>query len=144
MINSIRIYGMTSLSLRKTLFLTYVLHLFTWLFILVPLLTRKERSYLSYFYYTTLKRMFHCLQLPDTLLVFLLEKQSMKNRCLKHWDRHVVALVDSKGGELLFEQANLNRNRKAWLQKEFSVKGLYQTKRYMQHVSVAEKCLQCC
>ena len=55
-----------------------------------------------------------------------------------------MALADSNVGELLFEQMNLNRNRKAWLQKEFPIKGLYRTKRYIQHVSVAEKCLQWC
>ena len=68
----------------------------------------------------------------------------MEDRCLKYWDRYVLALSDFKDGELLLEQANLNQYRKAWLQKEFPVKGLHRSKRYIEHVSVVEKCLQWC
>ena len=66
----------------------------------------------------------------------------MEDRCLKYWDRYVLALSDSKDSELLLEQTNLNPYRKAWVQKEFPVKGLHRSKRYIEHVSVVEKCLQ--
>ena len=136
LVNSIKIYGKSSPILRKTLFLTYVLPLFAWLFILVPLLTRKQRRDLSHFYYTMLKRVLHCLQLSDILFAFILEEPSMEDRCLKYWDRYVLALSDSKYGELLLEQANFNRIRKAWLQKDFPIKVLHRSKRYTEHVSV--------
>ena len=68
----------------------------------------------------------------------------MEDRCLKYWDRYILALSDSKDGELLLEQANLNQFRKAWLQKEFPVKGLHRSKRYIEHASVVEKGLQWC
>ena len=68
----------------------------------------------------------------------------MEDRCLKYWDRYVLALSDSKDGELLLERANLSQYRKAWLQKEFRVKGLHRSKRYIEHATVVEKCLQWC
>ncbi|CAF4759247.1 unnamed protein product [Rotaria magnacalcarata] len=65
-------------------------------------------------------------------------------RCCNYWERYLAALSDSVDGELLIEQANLNQWRKAWLQKELSIKGLYRSKRYVQHRSVLEKCVQWC
>jgi hypothetical protein len=47
-------------------------------------------------------------------------------------------------GELLLEQANFNQFRKAWLVKEFPIKGLHRSKRYVEHHSVIERCLQWC
>jgi hypothetical protein len=44
LVNSFRITGSSSAALRKALFLSYVLPLFTWLFILFPLLTQKQRN----------------------------------------------------------------------------------------------------
>src|SRR5262249_3226399 len=75
---------------------------------------------------------------------FVFDKISLENRCLKYWDRYLVALSDSIDGELLLEQANFNQIRKAWLQREFPIKGLHRTKRYVEYISVVEKCLQWC
>ena len=42
------------------LFGCYVLPYFTWLFALFPLFSECQRSYLSHFYYTCLKRVLRC------------------------------------------------------------------------------------
>ena len=144
MINSFRIYGHSSTSLRKILFLSYVLPLFTWLFILIPLFTQNQRNDLSHFYFTMLKRVSHCLHLSDSLFAFILEELSLEDRCIKYWDRYLFALSDSIDGELLLEQMNLNQIRKAWLKKEFPIRGIHRSKRYVEHTSVLEKGLQWC
>lgn len=70
-INSIRIAGSTSPSLRKTLFLSYVLPLFTWLFPLFPLFREKQQQELNHFYYTCLKRVLFCLHWSDNFFSFI-------------------------------------------------------------------------
>ncbi|CAF2036101.1 unnamed protein product [Rotaria magnacalcarata] len=91
-----------------------------------------------------IRRIFHCLHWSDSFFAYVFDEVSLDDRCCNYWERYLAALSDSVDGELLIEQANLNQWRKAWLQKELSIKGLYRSKRYVQHRSVLEKCVQWC
>ena len=57
-------------------------------------------------------------------------------------DDSLESLDDSKDGELLLEQANLNAFRSLWLQYQYPIKGIHKSKRFVEHVSILEKCLQ--
>ena len=68
MINSVRISGSSSSRLRKGLFLSYVLPLFTWLF---PLFTDKQQNELNDFYLTCLKRVLGCMHWQNNLFLYM-------------------------------------------------------------------------
>jgi hypothetical protein len=72
---------------------------------------------------------------------FLLDELSLENRCVLYWNRYLHALADSTDGILLFEKVNLAEFRKSWLNKEFSIKGLNRSKRFVFHLSILEKVL---
>ncbi|CAF4402830.1 unnamed protein product, partial [Rotaria socialis] len=44
-------------------------------------------------------------------------------------DDSLEALTDSKDGELLLEQANLNAFRSLWLQSQYPIKSIHKSKR---------------
>jgi len=71
MINSIRTYGSTSPSLRKALFHSFVLPLFTWMFPLFPLFSDKQQQELTHFYYTCWKRVLRCHHWSDLFFLYL-------------------------------------------------------------------------
>ena len=56
LIKSFKLFGCSSLSLRKALFYSHVLPLFTWLYAIYPLFTRKQQEDLSKFFYSSLRR----------------------------------------------------------------------------------------
>ena len=111
---------------------------------LIPLFTQKQHDDLSHFYYTMLKRIFHYLHLSDSFSAIIMDELSLEDRWLKYWDGYLVVLSDSLDGELLLEQTNFNQIRKAWLWKEFPIKGMHRSKKYVEHTSILEKCLQWC
>lgn len=143
-VNSFTLFGTTSIRLRKTLFLSYVLPLFTNLFILYPLFTQKQRDDLSHFYYTSLKRIMHCNQWGDSFFAYIFDEISLDDRCFRYWNRYIESLANTIDGELLFEQANLNEFRSLWLQSQYPIKGLHKSKRFVEYTSVFEKCMQWC
>ncbi|MCC7515655.1 MAG: hypothetical protein IT212_13275, partial [Bacteroidia bacterium] len=57
-------------------------------------------------------------------------------------DDSLEALSDTKDGELLIEQTNLNSFRSLWLQSLYPIKGIHRSKRFVEHVSILEICLQ--
>ncbi|CAF2073775.1 unnamed protein product [Rotaria magnacalcarata] len=57
-------------------------------------------------------------------------------------DDSLEALTDSKDRKLLLEQANLNAFRSLWLQSQYSIKSIHKSKRFVEHTSILEKCLQ--
>ena len=142
MINSTRISGSTSLALRKALFLSFVLPLFTWLFPLFPLFTDKQQQDLSHFYYTCLKRVMFCQHWNDQFFFFISNEISLEDRCRKYWDKYLIALADSTDGELLLEQANLNMYREAWISKEYKIQRLFLSKRFVRHTSLLERIIR--
>jgi len=51
----------------------------------------------------------------------------------------IVALADSTDDSLLFERACLNTFRQSWINRDFSIKGLRVSKRFIENQSVLEK-----
>ena len=56
LIKSFKLFGCSSPYLRKALFYSHVLPLFTWIYPVYPLFTRKQQHDLSKFYYSSLRR----------------------------------------------------------------------------------------
>jgi hypothetical protein len=144
MINSIRIAGSTSLALRKALFLSFVLPLFTWLFPLFPLFTDKQQQDLNHFYCSCLKRVMSCHQWSAFFFSFISNEVSLEDRCRKYWDKYLIALSDTVDGELILEQANLNVIRDTWLKKENKIKWIYRSKRFVEHIPLLERITRWC
>ena len=144
MINSERIHGSSSGELRKVLFFSYVLPLFTWLFPLYPLFSVRQQQDLNHFYYICLKRVLFCPQWSDNFFAYLMNEKSLEDRCLDYWNRYFDALAETIDGELLFEQANFNTFRASWLNREFTIKRIFKSKRFVTHLSTIEKSLRWC
>jgi hypothetical protein len=144
MINSFRLSGATSPSLRKALFQSFVLPLFTWMFPLFPLFTDKQQQDLNHFYYTCLKRVLFSQHWSDYFFSFISNEISLEDRCRKYWDKYFIALSESTDGELFFEQANLNVFRESWINKDISVKGIFRSKRFVRYTSSLERIMRWC
>ena len=127
--------------MRRVLFSSYVLPIFTWLFAIFPLFSEGQRSFLAKFYYTCLKRVLHLQHWPNFFFAFTLNEVSLENRCTRYWIKYLKALDSSKDGELLIEQVILNSHRKSWLSGRQRVMGLRRSRRFVDQESVLQKCL---
>ena len=141
-LSTYRFGGLSSPALRRTLFSSYVLPLFTWLMPIYPLFTEKQRNDLDHFYLVCLKRVMHCLRWNDLLFAYAFDEMSLNDRCLRYWDKYLLHLADSTDGELLLEKSSLNFWREAWLRKEISVAGLWRSKRFVEHEAILETILK--
>jgi hypothetical protein len=139
LIRSFKLYGCSSPSLRKALFYSHVLPIFTWIYPIYPLLTRNQQDGLSKFYYTSLRRTLSSLMWNENLFAYFLDELSLEDRCSSYWNRYLITLSDSLDGSLIFEKANFSEFRKSWLDKEFSIRGLRRSKRFITHQSILEK-----
>lgn len=139
LIKSFRLFGCSSLELRKTLFLYFVLPLFTWIYPVFPLLSVKQQKDLSHFYFSSLRRTFHCLQWTENLFAFAFDEKSLEDRCVFYWEKFLLFLADSIDGQLLFEKANLNVYRENWLGGLFSINCLRRSQRFVSNASILEK-----
>ena len=144
LINSFRFEGSSSILLRRTLFECYVKPHFTWLMAVFPLFTANQQRTLNHFYYSCLKRVMRCPQWNNNFFSFVTNERSLEDHCMRYWNKFLVELADNRDGELLFGQANLNIHREAWRRNEMSIKGLFRSKRFVQHSSVLEKILSWC
>ena len=141
LINSFKIFGTSSPRLRKVLVSSFVLPIFTWIYPIFPLLSVNQQHDLSHFYYTSLRRVLRCLCWKETFFSFALDEKSLEDRCSSYWNKYLCALADSSDGELLFEKANINTFRQSWLKKDFPIKCLRRSKRFIPHQSIIEKVL---
>jgi hypothetical protein len=139
LIKSFKMFGCSSPCLRKTLFLSFVLPIFTWIYPIFPLLSEKQQSNLSHFYYSSLRRVLFCLNWNVNMFAFALDEKSLEDRCASYWEKYLVALADSIDGQLLFEKANLNVFRQCWIDGHFSIKCLRRSKRFISNQSIIEK-----
>ncbi len=139
LIKSFKLYGSSSPHLRRTLFLSFVLPLFTWIYPIFPLLTEKQQEDLSHFYFSCLRRVLFSLHWNENFFAFVLDERSLVDRCVAYWNRYLVALADSNDGELLLEKANMNEFRKSWLNREYFIKCLRRSKRFIDNKSIIEK-----
>ena len=141
-LSALRFGGVSSPALRRALFSSYVLPLFTWLMPIYPLFTTIQRNDLDHFYVSCLKRVMHCSNWNDVLFVYTFDEISLHDRCLRYWNKYLLHLADSTDGDLLLEKSALNFWRQAWLRKEISVAGLRRSKRFVEHDSVLETILK--
>ena len=139
LIKSFKIFGCTSADLRKTLFYSYILPIFTWIYPIYPLLTWKQRNDLSHFYFTSLRRCLFCLEWNNDFLSFALDEPSLEDRCVAYWHRYFLFLADSVDGKLLLEQVHHSIYRSSWLNKDFSIMGLRKSKRFVPYQSIIER-----
>jgi hypothetical protein len=144
MIRRFRLNGCTSPELRRALFSSYVLPLFTWLYPLIPLLSRKQQSDLSHFYYTCLKRTSFHLEWSDSFYAYAMCEISLEDRCYRYWENYLKALTEATDGTLLMEQAILNLNRTTWLDNEHPIRCLHRSRRYVNNTSIIEKSSRWC
>ena len=105
---ALRFDGETSAALRRALFSAFVSPLFSWIFTIFPLFTATQRNDLDHFYYTCLKRIWHCSEWDDFVFCFVHDEASLSDNCAKYWERYLVHLADSPDGALLLEKAVLN------------------------------------
>jgi hypothetical protein len=139
LIKSFKMFGCSSPRLRKTLFLSFVLPIFTWIYPIYPLLSAKQQYDLSHFYYSSLRRILYCLNWNENFFAFVLDEKSLEDRCSSYWEKYLITLADSTDGILLFEKANLNVLRECWIEGCFSVKCLRRSKRFVSNHSIIEK-----
>ena len=66
---------------------------------------------------------------------------TLEDRCLKYWNKYLIALSNSMDGKVSLEQANLDVFRETWLRKETSISGVFRSERYVNHTSLLAKCL---
>ncbi|CAF4025281.1 unnamed protein product [Adineta steineri] len=107
LIRSFKLFGCSSPSVRKVLFYSHVLPIFTWIYPVYPLLTRKQHESMCKFYYTSLRRVLYCLEWNEIFFSYVLDELSLEDRCSAYWNRYLIALSDSTDGNLLVEKANL-------------------------------------
>ena len=138
-IKSFKLSGVSSPALKRALFDSYVLPIFTWIYPIYPLFSERQRAALAHFYLTSLRRTLDCLQWNEFLFVSILNEKSLDDRVVKYWNKYLVSLADSVDGSLLFEKANVNAFRKSWLEGDFAINCLRRSKRLVEHTSVLEK-----
>jgi hypothetical protein len=141
-VRSCKLYGTSSLKLKRVLFSTYVMPLFTWLYGIFPLLTECQRDDLGHFYFTCLKRTLGNRFWNDIVFAAIYNELSLENLCWNYWSRYRKALAGSTDGFILFEQASLNLYRKLWLDKDIVIKHLRRSKRFVHFDTCIEKCLK--
>ena len=115
-----------------------MLPIFTWIYPIFPLLTRKQQENMSSFYYTSLRRTLNCLEWNEIFFAHLLDELSLEDRCSAYWNRYLVALSNSIDGDLIFEKANLCEFRKSWLNREYSICCLRKSKRFVPYTLILE------
>jgi len=81
----------------------------------------------------------YCLNWNENFFAFALDEKSLEDRCSSYWEKYLVALADSIDGDLLFEKANLNVFRQIWIEKQFTIKCLRTSKRFIPHRSIVDK-----
>ncbi len=141
-VRSCRMYGSSSLKLKRILFSTYVLPLFTWLFSIFPLFSDCQKDDIGHFYFTCLKRTLGIPMWNDLIFAAIYNEKSFENLCFNYWCRFKKALMGSTDGFLLYEQSALNLYRKLWLDKKIVIKYIRRSKRFVSYDTSIEKCLR--
>jgi hypothetical protein len=144
MIRKFRLNGFSSPELRRKLFMSFVLPLFTWLFPIFPLFTRRQQEDLSHFYYTCLKRTSFHLEWADPIYAYIMNEISLEDRVSKYWEKYLGALSHWRDGFMLLEQLNWSKYRSMWVNKEYPIKCLHRSKRFVNHIPVLERCVNWC
>jgi hypothetical protein len=142
MVNSFRYCGTASKELRRILFATFVSPYFTWIFALYPLFTETQRNKLNHLYFTLLKRMYRCQFWEDWFFSSWYNEKSLEDRCFTYWQKYMKSLSNSKDGELLLEQSQLNSHRSRWRDGLQRIKWIYRSRRYVPRIDVLGQALR--
>ncbi|CAF1415277.1 unnamed protein product [Adineta ricciae] len=141
-INSIKFNGATSRGLRRSLFSTFIIPFFTWVYALHPLFTDHQRSRINRFYYTVLKRTLRCLQWNNHLFAYAFDERSFDDNCYAYWMKYLKVLSHSLDGFLLIEQMYLNEHRLAWRDGNRPIRCLRRSVRFVQHIDVFSRAME--
>ena len=76
LIKSFKLFGCTSPHLHKSLFYSFVLPIFTWIYPIFPLLSVTQQRDLSHF--ASLRRVLYCLNWNENLFAFALDEKSLE------------------------------------------------------------------
>jgi len=87
-VRSCRLFGTSSLRLKRILFSSYVLPLFTWIFSIYPLFTDCQRDDFGHFYLTCLKRSLGLQCWNDIVFGAIHKELSLDNLCWNYWFRY--------------------------------------------------------
>ena len=136
MAHSIRFGGSSSPMLRRVLFSTFVLPFFTWLAAIYPLFSEVQQSNINYFYYTALKRIYHCSHWNDTFFAYAYDQRPLDDLYSTHWTKYLKRLDKSLDGYLLLEHSHLNAYRSQWLEQKKPIRCLHRSKRFVRHTDV--------
>jgi len=142
LIKSVRLGGSTSSPLRRVLFSTFVLPLFSWIYALYPLFTYLQRSNLDHFYYTSLRRIYYCSYWNDIFFAYAYNERPLDDLCYVYWTKYLKKLAKSLDGYLLLEQSCLNVHRSQWQEGPKSIRCLHRSKRFVAHIDVFGRILQ--
>lgn len=140
-IRTCKLHGTSSKEMRRILFISYVLPLFSWLFSIFPLMSNLQRDELGHFYLTCLKKCLGYSCWNDVIFMTLSNEVSLENRGVKYWKKFLSHLLKSTDGQILFEQQIWNRLRTSWIDYEYKVKGIHRSKRIVPYTTTVEKCL---
>ena len=141
LISSLKLAGCSSPYLKRTLFTSYILPLFTWLFPLFPLFTSRQRDDLNRFYLSSIRRLLSALHWNNQLFTFITEDEPLDTLCRGYWENYLLHLSNSIDGKLLLEQATLNQHRESWLAGEYPIQCLRRSKR-LTHKTIIEAALE--
>src|SRR5262245_17120046 len=84
LIKSFQVSGLSSPELSRALFSSFVLPFFTCIYSICPLFSDRQRSDLSHFYYTCLRRILGCFHWNEQLFAYALDEKPLDDRCLKY------------------------------------------------------------
>lgn len=103
LIKLFELFGCTSPLLRKALFSSFVLPLFTSMYPILALLSKKQQDDLAHFYSTCLRRVLFSFHWNDNLFSFVFDEKMLIDRCAVHWNKFLISPSDSTDDNLLFE-----------------------------------------
>jgi hypothetical protein len=141
-VKSCRLFGSSSLQLRRILFSAYVMPLFTWMHSVYPLFTDRQKDDWGHFYYSSLKRALGIHLWCNSVFSAIYKEPPLENLIWKYWSKYIVAIAGSTDEFILNEQASFNLFRKLWLDKHIIVKHLRRSKRFVPYETCIEKCLK--
>jgi len=123
--NSIRFWGTTSTRFHRVLLSTFVLPFYPWLHTLYPLFTDLQQTNPNHFYYTLLKRVYHCLYWNDLFFAFAYDERSLEDLFDAFWTKYLKRLAKSLDDYRLLVQSCLTVNRSEWQKGKRSIRALY-------------------
>jgi hypothetical protein len=106
-----------------------------------PFFTNLQRTNLNHFYYTSLKRVYHCLYWNDLFFAFAYNERSLDDLCYAYWTKYLKKLAKSLDGYLLLEQSCVNVFRSEWQEGIRSIRALHRSKRFVPHFDVLGRIL---